>query len=41
MGAAFTDKVYDRTPEESYERVFEHLHSILPGADENAIKRFM
>ncbi|MBQ7161690.1 MAG: hypothetical protein IJR90_08280 [Clostridia bacterium] len=41
MGAAFTPRVYQRTPEESYERIFDHFRSILPDADEKAIKKFL
>ena len=37
MGKSFTDRVYRRTPEESYERICEHLQKILPQADEHAI----
>ena len=41
LGKKFTDRVYIRTPEESYEVLFEHLRKILPGMDENKIKRFI
>ena len=41
MGTSFTDKVYNRSPEESFEKVFEHFRQILPGADENRIRRFL
>ena len=41
FGASFSDSVYNRTPKESYERVFDHLRSVLPDADEKAIKRFL
>ena len=41
MGSAFTDNVYSCLPQESYERLFEHLRKILPGAEETAIKRFL
>jgi hypothetical protein len=41
MGDAFTDEVYARTPEESYERMLEHLRKILPGADENDIRKLL
>ena len=37
----FTDKVYVRTPEESYIRIFEHLRSILPYADEQKIHKIL
>lgn len=41
MGSSFTDNVYKCTPQESYEMLFEHLRDILPGADEEKIKRFL
>ena len=41
MGTSFTDKVYNRSPEESFEKVFEHFRQILPGADEDKIRRFL
>lgn len=41
MGNVFTDRVYKRTPEESYKRMFEHLCSILPGIDQEKIRRFL
>ena len=41
MGTSFTDRVYERTPEESYERLFEHLKSILPGRSDEEIKSFL
>lgn len=31
----------DLKPEESYERLFEHFRRIIPGADENKIRRFL
>lgn len=41
MGKRFTDRVYERTPEESYERIFEHFRKMIPEADENKIRRFL
>ena len=41
MGAAFTDAVYAQRPEESYERILEHMKKILPGTDEQAIRRLL
>ena len=41
MGCAFTEKVYQRTPEESYERILKHLKKILPKAEEAEIKRLL
>ena len=40
MGSEFTDKVYNRTPQESYERVFEHFKEMFPCESDDAIKRF-
>lgn len=41
MGKAFTSKVYQRTPEKSYERILSHLKKILPDTDEKALVRFL
>ena len=41
MGSEFTDKVYNRTPQESYERVFEHFKEMFPCESDDAIKRFL
>lgn len=41
MGDSFRSEVYQRTPEESYERIFEHLREILPGTDEQKIHKFL
>ena len=41
MGKSFTDRVYRRAPEESYERICEHLQKILPQADEQAIRKLL
>ena len=41
LGAAFTEEVYARTPEESYERLLDHLRKILPGADEKDIRKLL
>ena len=41
MGADFTQNVYSCTPEESFERMFEHLREILPGTDEAKIAKFL
>ena len=41
MGAAFSDKVYQRRPEESYARLLEHLSRLLPGTAEKDLKRFL
>ena len=41
MGSDFTDIVYERTPDESYWRILEHLKKLLPGADETAIRKIL
>ena len=41
MGAAFSEKVYQRKPEESYERLMEHLSSLFPAVPETSLKKFL
>lgn len=41
LGAPFRDRVYQRSPEESYQRLCTHLRKILPEADEKAIRKFL
>lgn len=41
MGSSFTDKVYIRSPEESYERLLAHFCRLLPDASISQIKRFL
>ncbi len=41
MGAAFTDRVYQRSPEESYQRLLDHLAGLFPAASEKDLKRFL
>ena len=41
MGSAFTDSVYRRTPEESYERILDHFKTLFPGEDESTLRRFL
>lgn len=41
FGKKFTDAVYKRTPEESYDRIVKHLKKILPNASEEAIQRIL
>ena len=41
MGGEFTDRVYLRSPEESYERLLEHFKSLFPGEDEAKLRRFL
>ncbi|MBQ9015387.1 MAG: hypothetical protein IJ109_04640 [Firmicutes bacterium] len=41
LGEAFTGNVYRRDPKESYERIRQHLHEILPEADDEAIRKIL
>ncbi|MBO4610213.1 MAG: hypothetical protein J5696_10145 [Lachnospiraceae bacterium] len=41
MGKKFTDSVYKRSPEESYERLVGHFAKILPNADISDIERIL
>lgn len=41
MGSRFREEVYQRQPEESYERLVGHFRKILPWADEDAIRRIL
>ena len=40
-GGSFTDEVYKRSPEESYERLMKHFRKILPKADEKQIAKVL
>jgi len=41
FGKRFTDKVYQRTPEESLERLVKHFRKILPDAEEEQIVKML
>ena len=41
MGESFTDRVYDRTPQESYERILDHFCRLFPNEDINTLRRFI
>ena len=41
FGNVFTERVYQRTPEESYRRIFEHLCSLFPHTDEKTIQKIL
>ena len=41
FGKKFTDKVYQRSPEESCEKVMKQFRRILPGIDENEIRKLL
>ena len=41
MGSAFSENVYQRKPEESYERLLEHLIRLFPHCSEKELKKFL
>ena len=41
MGDDFTSRVYERSPEESYDKILRHFAEILPDADEDDLIRFL
>ena len=41
LGDDFAQNVYKRTPQESYERIFEHLQKLLPYASDEQIKHLL
>lgn len=41
FGEAFTSAVYRRPPEESFQRLLEHLHKLLPDVSDKALRRFL
>lgn len=41
LGKKFTNKVYQCTPEESYERILKHFKKILPDAEQKEIERIL
>ena len=41
MGDDFTSRVYERTPEESYQRIVLHLKELLPDADDAALRKII
>ena len=41
MGNDFIQNVYQRTPQESYERIYEHFKKILPDADEEKLRKIL
>ena len=41
MRGGFTDKVYSRSPEESYERLLEHFTRLFPNEDVGKLKKFL
>lgn len=41
FGKSFSSKAYKRTPEKSYQRIFNHLKEMLPDVSEDAIKKIL
>ena len=41
LGRSFTEKVYQRTPEESYERILSHLISLFPEVPERDFEKLL
>lgn len=41
FGASFSETVYCRAPEDSYQRLLEHLKSLFPNADDRLLKRIL
>ena len=41
FGDEFYERTYCREPEESYERIFEHLKKLLPGTPDEDIKKVL
>ena len=41
MGEAFTDSVYSKPPQESYERILEHFSRLFPNTDLKKLKKFI
>ena len=41
MGESFSENVYQRPPEESYERLLDHLRRLFPRVPEKELKRFL
>ena len=41
MGKSFAETVYKRTPKESYQRILEHLKSLMPDIEQKRIEKFL
>ena len=41
FGPAFCDRVYQRTPEESYQRLFSHLRDLFPDVKEEILRKVL
>ena len=41
FGPAWRESVYQKTPEESFRRILRHFQTLLPGAGEDKLRRFL
>ena len=41
FGREFCEKIYSRTPEQSYERMLAHLKGLFPEANEKALQKLL
>lgn len=41
MGSDFRERVYNKSPKESYERIFAHLRKLLPDVSEETLRKFL
>ncbi len=41
FGESFTARVYQRSPEESYRRIYEHLRALFPDAEEKQLRKIL
>ena len=41
FGPSFREQIYKRTPEESYERIFNHFKNLFPDLDDKTIKKVL
>lgn len=41
MGSDFKERVYNKSPKESYERIFTHLRKLLPNVSEETLRKFL
>ncbi len=41
MGTAFTDRVYQCEPEESYRKILSYIMSLVPGQDQKTVEKFL
>ena len=41
MGSDFKERVYSRSPKESYERIFTHLRKLFPDVKEEILRKFL